>query len=94
MYDLTLLNGDIIQILLAFNTYSNGWFGIIFCFIFPILLFIITSQYAETKACMLVFSIVLLLCSLMFLGIGLLSVNVYWIILAINISSFIVAFMQ
>jgi len=94
--DLSLMtnSGDIVGILQAFNVYSNGWFGIVFTFVIPIIILIITSQYSDAKSSLLATSITLFIISLMFLAMSLITTQMYWIILTLTIVTFLVAIKQ
>ena len=94
--DLSLMtnSGDIVGILQAFNVYSNGWFGIMFTFVIPIIILIITSQVYDAKSSLLATSITLFIISLMFLAMSLITTQTYWIILTITIVTFLVAIKQ
>ena len=91
--DLSLMtnSGDIVGILQAFNVYSNGWFGIVFTFVIPIIILIITSQVYDSKSSLLATSITLFIISLMFLAMSLITTQMYWIILTLTIVTFLVA---
>ena len=92
-YDLSLMtnSGDLVGILQAFNIYSEGWFGIIFTFVIPLIILIITSQAYESKSSLLSFSLALFIMSLMSLAMSLITTQMYWIILTITIITFLVA---
>lgn len=90
-YDLTLLTNvtDVLQILIAINTWSNGLFGI-FLLVIPSFLFFMATAGNDTSVRMLVTSFFLLVMSTILFGIQLVAFEfvtafmvlfVFWLLL-------------